>query len=239
VVIEGKNYCKTCVEQTLTPIKPEKDIDLTQVPKLAPRYSRGLAVFGTIGFFILMVGAILVGYYGNIFYNIAYDTYLNPFGTFGYMVLTIGVLFCGLGMLGYFWSYGSNLAVVSVVLSVIFIWFLLAAELLLYTGPYFIPFYVWNRIIWIPTPRSGIYFIFLYVGSIFSGLGVILWGATILKKSKATQRIRLARTAGALILIAGLFWASYLYFIIGAFLLIPAGILGSLALLFAKPHTTP
>ena len=52
VVIEGKNYCKTCVEQTLAPIEHEKDIginaDLIDDKKLRDHFNQQCYVYGKV-----------------------------------------------------------------------------------------------------------------------------------------------------------------------------------------------
>jgi hypothetical protein len=231
IKVLNRTHCKECVEAGRataptappTPGKPAPIATPTGIP------SKGYYNTAAIGLIILMVGANLM--------------WISQYIAFGW-ILSINVphlvgvcLFCAGGVMGalaiygFYRNYGLKLAYYVFIISMVFIWFLLVPVILNYA------FLVTSGIPSYANPAYLAYIILHYLGYIFVGVMVVLWGVVWLYVRNYMGIPGLALATSILFLITGSFFCTVALAIAGQVMLVPSGILAIITLFTTEVRT--
>ncbi|MFX1475779.1 MAG: hypothetical protein ACFFCO_09945 [Promethearchaeota archaeon] len=185
--------------------------------------SKANFIIGAVG--MLMLTIIVPVMMAMSFFDIYY--YLPGLSTVFAIVLAVSILLGGFAFLGFRNSYDSTVGLVAFILSLIFPWFLLAANLIS-----FLIFITWAYYL------LGIWAIMALLGVILVGILFILWGVSFIMSREDTGNSGLAIAAGVLWILVGAFFCAYILEFIGDILIIPAGIVAMILLFMANTNGT-
>jgi len=207
--------------------------------------SRGLSIVGGVGMILLGIAAIT---YWSMY--LIYWLFLS--GILPWIAMAgvsafifIAAIMAGLGLLSLKLNYGKSMGLIGFIFTFIFGWWILVSDIMTVVGIDFA-----TPIRDINGYHVSIDSVIWFLGFFFIGLLLLFWGIALIMTAKPMGKTGLAIAAGAMLLLAGIFymvniaailvWEIAVYNVLGPIFLLIGGMLAAVVFFMAKgaPATT-